>query len=383
MRVAGTLPAGARPTILARFRWVDLGPDVSENPRVSRSQSTLCTGDPWRICVAPMMDWTDRHCRYLHRLLAPGARLYTEMLTARAVVHGDPRRLLEFSSQEHPVALQLAGSDADCLAEAAAIGAAAGYDEINLNAGCPSARVSAGAFGACLMKAPALVASLVASMSRAVSVPVTVKTRIGVDDRDDYAFLNDFVAAISESGCETVIIHARKALLSGLSPSENRTIPPLRYETVYRIKRDFPRLRVVINGGVDSLRAIAGHLDNGLDGVMIGRKAYHEPYWLSEVAATFLDGGVPLPRAAIVAAMSNYATLQAGKGTRLRSITRHMLGLYHGSPGARSWRRFLSEQAAKTGASPGLLLESLALTASGPPPAATFTVAPAGVDAAA
>jgi tRNA-dihydrouridine synthase A len=322
--------------------------------------------DPWRISVAPMMDCTDRHCRYFLRLLSPHVRLYTEMVTAAAIVRGDPDRLLRFSPEEHPLALQLGGSDPDLLAAAVFKAGVHGYDEINLNAGCPSPRVSEGSFGACLMADPELVGRCIRAMQAATSLPVTVKTRIGIDDRDDYGFLCAFVATVADAGCRTLVVHARKALLSGLSPKENREIPPLLYETVYRLKGDFPELRIILNGGIDSLAAIETHLAAGVDGVMVGRKAYADPYWLTGVETTFLGKAgawQPPSRAAIVRAMAHYAGQQMHDGVRLHHITRHMLGLYHGQAGARAWRRFLSTRGCVPDAGPQLLLESLQLVA--------------------
>ncbi|MEZ5561424.1 MAG: tRNA dihydrouridine(20/20a) synthase DusA [Gammaproteobacteria bacterium] len=322
--------------------------------------------DPWRISVAPMMDCTDRHCRYFLRLLSPHARLYSEMVTAAAIVRGDPDRLLRFSPAEHPLALQLGGSDPELLAMAVRKAAPYGYDEINLNVGCPSSRVSEGSFGACLMAEPALVGRCVSAMRAATHLPVTVKTRIGIDDRDDYGFLQAFVASVAAAGCQTFVIHARKALLSGLSPKENREIPPLLHATVYRLKADFPYLRILLNGGVEALTSIDAHLAAGVDGVMIGRKAYADPYWLTEVEAAFLDqsGMWQRPsRSEVVRAMARYAEQEMREGLRLHHITRHMLGLYHGQPGARAWRRHLSTRACAAGTEAGLLLESLQMVA--------------------
>ncbi|MCC5795272.1 MAG: tRNA dihydrouridine(20/20a) synthase DusA [Chromatiales bacterium] len=300
-----------------------------------------------------MMDWTDRHCRYFHRLLAPDVRLYTEMITARALLAGDADRLLAFDPSEHPVAVQLGGSDPQELARASAMAAAAGYDEINLNVGCPSPRVSAADFGACLMKEPGLVREALAAMRSAVSVPVTVKHRIGVDELDNYDFMAGFVATLSEAGIGTFIVHARKALLKGLSPKENRTIPPLMYDRVYRLKRDFPKLLIVINGGIGSLAEVREHLAH-VDGVMLGRRAYEDPWLLTVLQAEILDpelGREPAAptREAVVERMAEYVACQAGQGVRLRQVTRHMLGLCHGLPGARAWRRWLSEPARDRG----------------------------------
>lgn len=305
---------------------------------------------PWRFCVAPMMDWTDRHCRYFHRLLSRHARLYTEMLTTGAVIHGDRARLLGFDPVEQPVALQLGGSDPNDLARSARIGADFGYAEINLNVGCPSDRVSSGRFGACLMAEPQQVATCVAAMREAVEVPVTVKTRIGIDQRDSYRELVDFVGQVAAAGCGTFIVHARKAWLQGLSPKENREIPPLDYARVYRLKRDFPELTIVINGGITDLDQAGQHLQQ-VDGVMLGRAAYQQPYLLAEVDQRLFDEVRPIAeRRDIVTALLPYLERELQRGVPLKSMTRHILGLFQGQPGARRWRRQLSEQAHKPGA---------------------------------
>ena len=306
-----------------------------------------------------MMEWTDRHCRYFLRLISPHARLYTEMVTAQAVLHGDRERLLGFDAAEHPVALQLGGSDPDALARAATIGAGFGYDEINLNIGCPSDRVQSGRFGACLMEEPPLVRDCVAAMRAAVTIPVTVKSRIGIDAHDDYGFLRDFVATVAESGCSVFVVHARKALLAGLSPRENREVPPLRYGYVYRLKEEFPQLAVVVNGGVRRLRGVHEHLAR-VDGVMIGREAYHNPYFLAEVEAA-LYGTRPPRREDVIARFLPYVEARLAEGVRLPAITRHVLGLYTGQPGARRWRRRLSEEASRPGAGAELLRDSMTL----------------------
>ena len=299
-----------------------------------------------RFSVAPMMDWTDRHCRFFHRLLAPRALLYTEMVTASAVLHGDRARLLGYDEAEHPVALQLGGSEPDELAQAARIGAALGYDEVNLNVGCPSDRVQSGRFGACLMREPALVRDCVAAMRQAcapLGVPVTVKCRIGVDDQDEYEGLAAFVEQVQASGCDVFIVHARKAWLQGLSPKENREVPPLNYARVYRLKQEHPALTVVINGGVSGVDEVCAHLDH-VDGVMLGRTAYHEPYRLAEIEHAL--HGTPLPdRDEVLARLRPYVEAHLARGDRLQHITRHILGLYQGLPGARAFRRVLSEQA--------------------------------------
>lgn len=306
-----------------------------------------------------MMDWTDRHCRVFHRQLSKHARLYTEMLTTGAVLHGNRERLLAFDAVEHPVALQLGGSEPDELAQAARIGQRFGYDEINLNCGCPSERVQRGAFGACLMAEPHLVADCVKAMRDAVSVPVTVKHRIGLGRGEDYGFLRDFVGAVADAGCEVFFVHARNAWLEGLSPKENREVPPLRYGVAHRLKRDFPRLTIVLNGG---LTTIAHALQScvGLDGVMVGRAAYQDPYLLAQVDGAFFGSEAPMPtRAEVVLAMIDYAAVATGYHVPLRSITRHMLGLYHGCPGARAWRRMLSDSKLLANADETLLAQAL------------------------
>ncbi|NCT69185.1 MAG: tRNA dihydrouridine(20/20a) synthase DusA [Rhodanobacteraceae bacterium] len=297
----------------------------------------------WKLSVAPMMDWTDRHCRYFHRLLAPNALLYTEMVTTGAVIHGDREHLLGYDASEHPVALQLGGSEPAELAQAARIGVEFGYDEINLNVGCPSDRVQSGRFGACLMREPALVADCFAAMRAAVDVPVTIKCRIGVDEQDEYTALAAFVDAVHAAGCDTFIVHARKAWLQGLSPKENREVPPLNYERVYRLKREHPQLNVVINGGISSVAEVQEHLRH-VDGVMLGRTAYHEPYRLAELEHAL--HGTPLPdRDDVLQRLRPYVEAHLARGDRLQHITRHILGLYQGLPGARAFRRVLSEQA--------------------------------------
>ncbi len=300
-----------------------------------------------RFCVAPMMDGTDRHCRYLHRLLSKRARLYTEMVTADAILHGDRDRLLAFDGAEHPVAVQLGGSDPQALAGAAAIAADFGYDEINLNVGCPSDRVQSGAFGACLMKTPALVADCVAAMGDAVRVPVTVKCRIGVDDQEPEEALFGFVETVARAGCDVFIVHARKAWLQGLSPKENREIPPLDYGLVHRLAAARPDLTIILNGGIATLEQAHHHLEN-FSGVMLGRAPYAEPYLLAAVDRdVFKDTGAHVAaRDEAVAAMSDYIAAMAAYDPRFKPhhAARHMLGLFHGEPGARAWRRAISEQ---------------------------------------
>jgi tRNA-dihydrouridine synthase A len=315
----------------------------------------------WRICVAPMMDYTDRHCRYLLRLLSPSARLYSEMITAQALVHGDAGRLLAFDASEHPVALQLGGSDPVLLARAARLGADAGYDEINLNIGCPSDRVQSGYFGACLMAEPELVADCVRAMREAVGVPVTVKCRIGIDELDDYAFLEHFVATVERGGCAVFIVHARKAILQGLTPKENREIPPLRYEIPALLKRERPHLCVVLNGGLGSVAEVRRWLPQ-FDGAMLGRAVYDNPYLLAELHSALVDPGAPLPsRQMVVARYADYVAARLAEGHRLPQMLRHVQGLYMGIAGARSWRRYLGEQARRPDADERVLHESLPL----------------------
>jgi tRNA-dihydrouridine synthase A len=314
--------------------------------------------DDWRLTVAPMMDWTDRHCRYFHRLLSPHARLYTEMVTSAALVRGKQLRLLEHSQQEHPVALQLGGSDPHELAVAARYGMDAGYDEINLNVGCPSDRVQSGRFGACLMREPALVGDCVKAMRDAVDIPVTVKCRIGVDDQDDYADLQHFTETMIAAGVEVLVVHARKAWLQGLSPKENREIPPLDYERVYRLKREFPQLVVVINGGITTVDQVQAHLAQ-VDGVMLGRAAYHDPYVLALVEAALYGESLPA-REDVLHRMRPYIEAELARGTALKHISRHLLGLYQGEPGARGFRRRLSEGTHLPGAGWSLIEQAIA-----------------------
>ena len=299
---------------------------------------------PWCISVAPMMDWTDRHCRYFHRLLTKRSRLYTEMVTTGALIHGDQKRHLDFNTEEHPVALQLGGSEPADLATCAKLGDQWGYDEINLNCGCPSERVQRGSFGACLMAEPRLVADCVKAMVDAVSIPVTVKHRIGIDHNEGYEFVRDFVGTVSEAGCNVFSVHARNAILKGLSPKENREVPPLKYPYAYQLKRDFPHLTIVLNGGIKTSAEIHTHLQH-VDGVMIGREAYHHPYWLAEFDREFFgDDKTSMTREAVEAAIAIYVAKQSLDGVAKHSVTRHTLGLYRGLPGARAWRRSMSQQ---------------------------------------
>lgn len=312
-----------------------------------------------RLCTAPMMDWSDRHCRYFFRQLAPHARLYTEMVGTGALLHGDVPHHLDFDPAEHPLALQLGGSEPDALARGARLAARWGYDEINLNVGCPSERVQKGAFGACLMAEPRLVADCVRALRAAGDLPVSVKHRTGIDRVESYAFLRDFVGCVAEAGCAIFIVHARNAWLKGLSPKENRELPPLRYDFVQRLKRDFPALTIVLNGGLVDLAAIESQL-HAVDGVMLGRAAYHDS-WLLAQADARLFGGAPRARAEVVQSMIAYAERQRAGGVALRQIARHMLGLYHGVPRARLWRRRLSDAARLAANDPALLAEARAL----------------------
>jgi tRNA-dihydrouridine synthase A len=333
---------------------------------------TTAEGSPWRLCVAPMMDWTDRHCRWFHRQLSRHARLYTEMVHAHAVLRGDRGRLLGFDPIEHPVALQLGGSDPGLLAQAARIGADWGYDEINLNVGCPSERVQSGSFGACLMREPVLVADCVAAMRAAVpaTIPVTVKCRIGVDDQDDDADLFRFVHTVATAGCATFIVHARKAWLKGLSPKENREIPPLNWPRVQRLKREFARLSIVINGGITTLDA-AIEAGAGLDGVMIGRAAYHDPWLLACIErAWFGAEGAADTREQVMDELTGYARGFTARGERVAHLARHIVGLYQGEPGARAFRRVLSTESTRPGADWRVLEAARAAMASTHRPAA-------------
>ena len=305
-----------------------------------------------------MMDWSDRHCRYFFRLLAPRAHVYSEMVTTGALIHGDVARHLEFDPAEHPIALQLGGSEAADLAYCAKLGESWGYDEINLNCGCPSERVQRGAFGACLMAEPDLVADCVKAMQDAVSIPVTVKHRLGIDTIEDYDFVRRFVDIVATAGCRTFIVHARNAILKGLSPKDNRQIPALKYDYVYRLKQDYPDCCIVINGGVTTPSEVINHLQH-IDGVMLGRTAYHDPYVLTQIDADLFGNPNPVTRADIVAAMWTYANSQVKGGTHVRTITRHILGLYHGQPNARAWRRLLSDASRLSENSADIILEAL------------------------
>ncbi len=294
-----------------------------------------------------MMDWTDRHCRFFHRLLTRQALLYTEMVTTGALLHGDIARHLDFDPHEHPLALQLGGSEPEALADCARLAQRWGYDEVNLNCGCPSERVQRGAFGACLMAEPQLVADCVKAMRDACNLPVTVKHRIGLDRNESYDFLAEFVSRVSQAGCNVFIVHARNAWLKGLSPKENREVPPLRYEVVAKLKQDFPQLTIVLNGGLTDWGPIKEQLKLGMDGVMVGRKAYHEPYWLAAVDQQLFGDQRPAPdRFQVLESMLEYIQNQQQQGVAARSITRHLIGLFNGLPRARIWRQRLSDPVA-------------------------------------
>jgi tRNA-dihydrouridine synthase A len=336
---------------------------VAENADEIMNSQELNTSSRWRFCVAPMMEWTDRHCRFLHRLLTRSALLYTEMITTGAILHGDRARLLGYDPLEHPLAVQLGGSDPRALSQCAIVCAELGYDEVNLNVGCPSDRVQEGRFGACLMAEPKLVGDCVAAMKAAVNVPVTVKCRLGIDDQDPEQTLDRLTSIVAAAGVDAVIVHARKAWLDGLSPKENRTIPPLDYDRVYRLKRSFPRLKVAINGGIGGVEGAATHL-RAVDGVMMGRAAYQEPWRLLAVDPLLfgVPPAFPSPRAAAEAFIP-YIERELTRGTRLHSIVRHALGLFHAVPGARAFRRHLALNAVKPGASAQVFREALALVA--------------------
>ncbi len=314
---------------------------------------------PSRVLIAPMMDWTDRHCRYLMRLLSPSAFLYTEMVTAAAIHHGDADRFLRFNDEEHPLALQLGGSNPDWMASATAKANEYGYDEININVGCPSDKVQSGQFGACLMATPDVVADCYQAMVCETDIPVTVKTRIGIDDQDSREFLTAFVERLVSAGCRKFVVHARIAMLEGLSPKDNRTIPPLNYERVYRLKRDFPDPEIIINGGLVDFAQVDEVLQH-VDGAMIGRQAYQQPYFLAELEHHFNPDWTLPDRADIVAQMLPYVESVLAGGESLGRVTRHMLGLYAGQPGARAWRRYLSQHSYLDGAGSEVLSGALA-----------------------
>ena len=329
---------------------------TAEKPAITSDLSPrLALQEGRRLSVAPMLDWTDRHCRYFLRLITRHTLLYTEMVTTGALIHGDTARFLRFDPAEHPVALQLGGSAPADLAHCARLGADWGYDEINMNVGCPSDRVQNGRFGACLMAEPGTVADCVAAMKAAVTIPVTVKTRIGINDRDSYGELVDFVGTVAQAGCDELIVHARKAWLSGLSPKENRDVPPLRYDIVRQLKRDFPHLTIAINGGIKSLDEAQDFLTD-LDGVMIGREAYHNPWMLAEAdRLIFGDESSMTSRHEVLERFRPYAERELASGVPLNAMSRHLLGLFQGQPGARAWRRRISERAHLPGAGVDLL----------------------------
>lgn len=314
-----------------------------------------------KLSIAPMLDWTDRHYRYFVRLITRHTLLYSEMVTTGALIHGDRERFLQFDPDEKPLALQLGGSDPVALAECARMAQKWGYDEVNLNVGCPSDKVQSGRFGACLMLEPALVAECIHAMQAAVSIPVTVKHRIGIDRDDNYETLHQFVATLAEAGCHTFIVHARNAWLQGLSPKENRDVPPLRYEVVHRLKRDFPDQEIIINGGIKTLDAAEEQLQL-LDGVMIGREAYQNPWLLADADSRLFGDDHPVPsRQQIIEQLMPYVQREFSRGNSISQITRHILGLFQGQPGARAWRRHISENAHRKGASPELITQAAAL----------------------
>ena len=329
------------------------------NGRLSTLNSAINPIINHSFCVAPMLDWTDRHCRFFHRLLSRHAVLYTEMITTGALIHGDQDRFLQFNSAEQPLALQLGGSIPADLSICAKMAEDYGYSEVNLNVGCPSSRVQNGRFGACLMAEPERVAECFAAMMSSVAIPVTVKSRIGIDDQDSYSELTQFIATISDAGCKTFIIHARKAWLNGLSPKQNREVPPLRYEMVYQIKQDFPELEIILNGGITSLDQATNAI-NSVDGVMLGREVYQRPYLLSEVDQFFFQDSVDNQcRVEIAMKLIPYVQKQLKSGVRLNSISRHILGLFLGQPGAKNWRRYISENACKLDADENVILTAL------------------------
>ncbi len=310
------------------------------------------------ISIAPMMDWSDRHFRYFIRLITKHSLLYTEMITSGAIIHGDRDRFLTYNEEEHPIAIQLGGSDPKDLGTCAEIVTTYGYDEINLNVGCPSARVQSGSFGACLMAEPDLVAECVASMKQKTSLPVTVKTRLGIDDRDSYEELSDFIKTVQKAGCETFILHARKAWLNGLSPKENREVPPLQYDVVYQIKKDFPELEIMINGGIKSKHDINTHLAH-IDGVMIGREAYHNPFILADIDQLFYNHQASPSRIEVIEEFIGYLDKQIDKGVHLKHMSRHILGLFQGQVGAKKWRRHISENAHKPNTTSQVIKDAL------------------------
>lgn len=331
------------------------------------SITTLAQREPkpvqHRVCVAPMLDWTDRYYRFFLRLISQHSLMYTEMVTTGAIIHGDERYHLAFDAAEHPLALQLGGSDPSELTQCAKIAARYGYDEINLNCGCPSDRVQQGRFGACLMKEPELVAECITELKNAVDIPITLKHRIGVDEQNSYTELEDFVGTIAQTGCDAFIVHARKALLKGLSPKDNRTIPPLVYDYVYRLKQSFPASEIIINGGISDIAQMQEHLKH-VDGVMLGREAYHNPYLLAQVDQHFYQHSkTPNTRMEVLEKFIPFAEQALNRGASLHHLSRHILGLFHGQPGARKFRRLISEKACRPNASIDVLLEAMGMMA--------------------
>lgn len=311
-----------------------------------------------RFCIAPMIDWSDKHCRYFWRLLTKHSLMYTEMITTGALLHGDAQRHLEFNNAENPLAIQLGGSNPDELALCARMAEDKGYDEVNLNCGCPSDRVQSGKFGACLMAEPELVAECFNRMQQAVNIPVTIKHRIGIDDQDEYEDLEKFVSVLKDAGCKTFIVHARKAWLNGLSPKQNREVPPLMYERVYQLKYDYPELEIIINGGITSLAEANYHLQQ-VDGVMMGREAYHNPFLLADVDIELFSSQDPKTnREDVIKHFADYCETEIAKGTRLNHLTRHILGLYHGQRGGKAFRRHISEHVSRPGANVDILQQA-------------------------
>ena len=306
-----------------------------------------------------MMDWTDRHCRYFHRLLSPCALLYTEMVTTGAIIHGDAERFLAYNQEEHPLALQLGGSDPDDLARCAKLAEQYGYDEVNLNVGCPSDRVQRGRFGACLMLEPELVKDCMTAMIEAVDIPVTIKTRLGVDDHYSYGYMRDFVGQVAESGCDIFVMHARKAVLAGLSPKQNREVPPLHHDWIYRLKQEMPALEIIINGGITTVESAQAQLEH-VDGVMLGRAAYQTPWVLAECQRVLFAPHTPIDRNQIIEKMTAYIDRQIQQSTAVKHVSRHVMGLFQGLPGARAWRRYLSENAWRDDTNTDLLKQALA-----------------------
>ncbi len=335
-----------------------------------------CSYSPWRFCTAPCMDWSDTHCRKFWRQMTQKTRLYSEMVTTGALIHGNLSRHLKYNEEEHPIALQLGGSDPGELASCSKLAQEWGYDEINLNCGCPSDRVQNGRFGACLMKSPKSVRDCVSAMREASSLPITIKSRLGVDEQDSYSSLIDFVGTVADGGCEVFIIHARKAWLKGLSPKENREIPPLNYRWVYQLKKDFPNITIVLNGGITNLEDSLSHLEN-VDGVMLGRSPYQNPWLLEEVDSRIFgyQTAQTLDRHDIATSMLPYIEAQLAKGAKLHHITRHMLGLFQGQPGGRKFRRHLSQNAYKIDACPEVLREALSLCPNETLPGCSFKLA--------